>query len=83
MKELNESQTNCARMKDFFKSSRFLKPFLGIVIGGIAGYLYYRFVGCSTHSCIVTGSPLGSIIFGSLMGLFLVSSPCSGGSCRR
>ncbi|MDP4187175.1 MAG: hypothetical protein Q8907_12910 [Bacteroidota bacterium] len=83
MKELHELQTGCTSKKDFFKSSRFLKPFLGIVIGGIAGYLYYRFVGCSTGSCIVTGSPLGSIIFGSLFGLFLVSSPCSGGSCRR
>lgn len=36
--------------KEFIKSSFFRKPFLGIVIGGLAGYLYYHFVGCASGS---------------------------------
>jgi hypothetical protein len=68
-------------IKEFLKSSNFWKPFLGITIGGLAGFLYYHFVGCSSGSCPITGNPYMSTIWGGLLGLFIVKSPCSRGKC--
>ena len=67
--------------KEFFKSGNFWKPFLGVTLGGLAGFLYYYFVGCSSGSCAITSSPYMSTIYGGLMGLFVVKSPCSRGRC--
>lgn len=55
----------------------FWKPFVFTALGGTAGYLYYYFVGCTSGSCAITGTPFGSIAFGSLMGYFPVSRPCA------
>lgn len=68
-------------IKEFLKSSNFWKPFLGITIGGLAGFLYYHFVGCSSGSCPITVNPYMSTIWGGLLGLFIVKSPCSRGKC--
>lgn len=68
-------------VKEFFTSWYFWKPFLGTSIGGLAGFLYYYYVGCNSGSCAITSNPYVSIIWGSLLGLFLVNSPCSSGKC--
>ena len=70
-----------ATFKTFLKSKKFWKPFLGIAIGGLAGFLYYYFVGCSSGTCPITSNPYISIGYGSLMGLLFVKSPCSNGKC--
>jgi hypothetical protein len=45
---------------------------LGIVLGAIFGYLYYRFVGCASGTCAITSKPLNSTLYGALMfGLLL------------
>jgi hypothetical protein len=67
-------------IKEFFRSWYFWKPFLGIVIGGLAGFLYFYFVGCKSGSCPITSSAYGTIITGSLLGFFVTSGPC--GSCK-
>lgn len=41
---------------------------LGILLGVLAGYLYWRFVGCSTGSCPITSSPVYSSMWGGLLG---------------
>ncbi|MGO4821210.1 MULTISPECIES: DUF6132 family protein [unclassified Flavobacterium] len=41
---------------------------IGIVIGAIAGYAYYHFVGCASGTCAITSKPLNSTLYGSLMG---------------
>jgi hypothetical protein len=41
---------------------------LGIVIGGVAGYAYYRFIGCSSGACPLTSNPYISTIYGAVMG---------------
>lgn len=41
---------------------------LGIVLGAIAGYAWFRFVGCSTGSCPITSNPWTSSIYGGVMG---------------
>ena len=47
------------------------KVILGIVIGGAAGFLWYRFVGCSTGSCPITSNPYSSIIYGAVIGALI------------
>ncbi len=63
--------------KEFIKSSFFLRPFLGIVLGGLAGYFYYHFIGCASGSCTITSNPYLSIIGGGFLGFFILNSPCS------
>ena len=41
---------------------------LGIVLGAIAGYGWFWFVGCSTGSCPITSNPWISSIYGGVMG---------------
>ncbi len=77
----NKCETKPRSFREFIKSSRFLKPLLGVVLGGIGGFLFYYFVGCSSGSCPITGNPYVSIIWGSLFGFLLVKSPCSSGKC--
>jgi len=67
--------------REFFKSWQFWKPFLAVFIGGVAGFLYYHFVGCTSGQCAITSNPYSSVIGGSFLGLFVVNSPCSRGRC--
>ena len=41
---------------------------VGIVVGAIAGYLYYFYVGCVSGTCAITSKPLNSTLYGALMG---------------
>jgi hypothetical protein len=45
---------------------------LAVVIGGLLGFGYYRFVGCSTGTCPITSNPWISTFYGAAMG-FLIS----------
>jgi len=45
----------------------------GAIIGGVGGYLYWRYVGCSSGTCPITSSPVMSTIWGALMGGLLLS----------
>lgn len=40
---------------------------IGIVVGAIAGYLYYFYVGCTSGTCAITSKPLNSTLYGALM----------------
>lgn len=41
---------------------------VGILVGGVGGYLYWYHIGCSSGTCPITASPIMSIIWGALMG---------------
>lgn len=41
---------------------------IGLVIGLIAGYAYYYYVGCASGTCAITSKPLNSTLYGGLMG---------------
>jgi hypothetical protein len=47
---------------------------LGLIIGGGAGYAYYRLVGCSTGTCPLTATPLRAMTYGAVMGLIWASA---------
>ena len=73
--------SNLTKLRGFIKSWKFWKPFLAVAIGGISGFLYYYFVGCKSGSCAITSNPYMSMLWGGLLGFFLVNSPCSRGKC--
>jgi len=45
---------------------------IGIVLGGIAGFIYYYKIGCISGTCPITSNPWLSILWGGLMGYLLV-----------
>ena len=47
---------------------------IGIIAGGVAGYLYFHFVGCISGTCIITSKPLNSTIYGAIMGGLLLNT---------
>jgi len=49
----------------------FLRLALGIIIGGGAGFGYYKLVGCSTGVCPITSNPLITIIYGAVIGILI------------
>jgi hypothetical protein len=76
-----EAKPTPKTVREFFRSWYFWRPFLAVVIGGLAGFLYYYFVGCSSGTCAITSSPYKSTLWGAMLGFFIVSSPCSRGKC--
>jgi hypothetical protein len=62
--------------KELMYSSYFWKPALSFLIGGILGYLYYYFEGSLSGSHGIGSDPFSSVIFGGVLGWFLVNRPC-------
>lgn len=59
-------------MKKFTKKHLF--TLIGMAIGAATGYLYWRFIGCSTGSCAITSKPINSTLYGAAMGGLLLST---------
>lgn len=51
--------------------SRNIRIGLGLLLGGVAGFAWYFFVGCRTGSCPISGNPYISSIYGSVLGLLI------------
>ena len=47
---------------------------LGLIIGAIAGYAYYYFVGCASGTCAITSNPYISTAYGAFMWFLLLTS---------
>lgn len=43
-------------------------PAIASAAGAVGGYLYYRLVGCSSGSCLISSTPLISVPYGALLG---------------
>ena len=56
---------NCAK--------RYLLTIIGVFTGALAGYLYWKFIGCNSGTCTITADPVNSTIYGSVMGGLLGS----------
>ena len=44
---------------------------LGAIIGGILGFAYYKFIGCSSGQCPITSNPFMSTLFGMILGALI------------
>ncbi len=51
---------------------KYKSAFIGIAFGAVAGFFYWKFIGCSSGTCAITSKPLNSTLYGALMG-FLVA----------
>lgn len=47
--------------------------YVGVIVGSIAGYIYYAKVGCLSGTCPITSDPTNSMLYGALMGFLLFS----------
>lgn len=63
-KELKETSAQETRQ-------RTMKLALFVLGGAVAGYLYYRLVGCRSGACPITSSPIISTIYGAMLGFLL------------
>lgn len=53
-------------IKQFIK--KYLLQISGIIVGMIAGYLYYHYIGCKSGTCPITSNPYISIVYGAVLG---------------
>jgi hypothetical protein len=44
---------------------------IGIIVGAIAGFAYYYFVGCASGQCLITSNPWISTGYGAMLGYFV------------
>ncbi|MFH2142747.1 MAG: DUF6132 family protein [Bacteroidota bacterium] len=58
-------------IKEYFNKILWTRLITGVVIGGVAGFVYYYFVGCKSGTCAVTSNPYISILYGILLGSIL------------
>ncbi|MEO5998239.1 MAG: DUF6132 family protein [Chitinophagaceae bacterium] len=58
-------------MKKWFKNNMLF--FIGAILGAVGGYMYWKFVGCSSGSCAITSKPVNSTLYGAFMGALLLS----------
>ncbi len=56
-------------MKKFIQSKFW--QILGGVIGALAGYIYWKEIGCSTGTCPITSKPLNSVVYFGVLGYFV------------
>lgn len=58
-------------MKTFLKKN--ILTIIGIPLGALAGFLYWKFVGCNSGTCAMTSNPMNSTLYGAVMGGLLLS----------
>lgn len=58
-------------MKQYLKNN--LITATGTIAGAIAGFLYWKFVGCTTGTCYIQSNPIRMTLYGSLMGGLIFS----------
>jgi len=46
---------------------------VGIGLGMIGGFLYWKYVGCTSGTCPITSNPTNSTIYGAVLGGLLLS----------
>ena len=48
--------------------------FYGALIGAIAGFLYWKFVGCNSGHCMISSKPLNSMAYFAASGMLIASA---------
>jgi hypothetical protein len=46
--------------------------FIGAVLGALAGFLYWKYIGCLNGSCAISSHPLNSTVYFAFMGMVLM-----------
>lgn len=45
----------------------------GVIVGAIAGFLYWKFIGCTSGACYIQSNPFRMTLYGALMGGLIFS----------
>ena len=53
-------------LQSFIKKN--LRNIVGMLLGAIAGWMYWNFIGCTSGTCAITSKPINSTLYGALMG---------------
>ena len=48
--------------------------FIGASVGALAGFLYWKYVGCLTGTCAITSNPINSTLYFAFFGIILFGS---------
>lgn len=59
-------------MRNFFV--KYKSYLIGIVLGALGGFLYWRFIGCNSGTCPITSTWHNSAGYGALIGALLANS---------
>ena len=51
-----------------FSNKRIMIIIIGVIVGGVTGFLYWKYVGCGTGNCAITSVWYKSTLYGMLMG---------------
>jgi hypothetical protein len=46
---------------------------IGAFLGGLVGFFYWKFIGCTSGTCKITSSPLNSTLYFAMMGTLVFS----------
>jgi phosphate/sulfate permease len=60
-------------MTDFLKKYKW--KIAGTIVGAIAGYAYYYYIGCNSGTCPIQSHWQTSTLYGALIGYVFVNSP--------
>jgi hypothetical protein len=71
MIESKSENTLLPRIKSYLSSRNTLKNLAGFAFGAVAGFIYYKTIGCTSGSCAITSNPYMSILWGGLLGYLL------------
>lgn len=47
----------------------------GAALGAVAGFLYWRFIGCNSGTCPITSNPYNTMAWFAVIGMLLVPAP--------
>jgi F0F1-type ATP synthase assembly protein I len=50
---------------------RYLPEILGVLVGGMGGWLYWKFVGCQSGNCPIRSNLFICLIYGVTLGYFI------------
>lgn len=53
--------------------NRMIRLLIGVAIGAVIGFIYYKLVGCPTGTCPITRNPYSSTIYGAIIGGLIAS----------
>ena len=57
-------------MKKWFNTNKLY--FICAIMGAIVGYMYWKFVGCTSGTCMITSKPINSTLYGAMLGALLL-----------
>ena len=45
---------------------------IGLALGALAGFLYWKFVGCISGTCAIWTNPIRSTLYGGMLGMLIL-----------